>query len=599
MKEKRRHVTLYMFIGIGLLLILFTVGTMWIGSAARRDTDSAVRSVSLLYLDELAGRREQVVTKNLQDKINIIYTALEMMTKEDLSDEANLREYQANMKQLFTLEKFAFVDSDGLIYTSQGTQTNVGDYHFFHQTLDGPEISIKDMDTEHKTVIVAVPVDMTFQGKPLIVCFMEISMDEMLSGVSMASQENGATFCNIYTADGNPLSNTVLGGLAAESNLLVALKKAELSREYNLDTVTREFREGIRGQVSFTYEGIPETLAYVPVKDTDWRLTYLIRESVISDNISAISGGILRRNMIQLAATVLILLLLFTAVIRQSRKADRLEMEKKTADVENRVKQEELSRQLALHQELLQQRKRQEEQTRMITALSSDYWSVYYLDLDRDEGVCYQSHEDLENGVRVGDRFRFSSTFADYARSYVKPEFLQEFLNFIQPESVKAKLQSQRVISHRYLVRRHDRDSWEEVRFAGVRHPEDREDHKVHMVGACFADVDAETRKAMDRNLSLQEALAAAKSANEAKTSFLSNMSHEIRTPMNAIIGLDNIALSNPDLNPQTREYLEKIRTSAHHLLGIINDILDVSRIESGRMASSRRNSPSPEPWNR
>ena len=75
-----------------------------------------------------------------------------------------------------------------------------------------------------------------------------------------------------------------------------------------------------------------------------------------------------------------------------------------------------------------------------------------------------------------------------------------------------------------------------------------------------------------------------AEEASRAKTSFLSSMSHEIRTPMNAIIGLDAIALKNPDLSPQTREQLEKIGASANHLLGLINDILDMSRIESGRM---------------
>ena len=61
-------------------------------------------------------------------------------------------------------------------------------------------------------------------------------------------------------------------------------------------------------------------------------------------------------------------------------------------------------------------------------------------------------------------------------------------------------------------------------------------------------------------------------------------MSHEIRTPMNAIIGLNNIAMNDPTASPRIREYLGKIDTSAHHLLGIINDILDMSRIESGRM---------------
>ena len=83
---------------------------------------------------------------------------------------------------------------------------------------------------------------------------------------------------------------------------------------------------------------------------------------------------------------------------------------------------------------------------------------------------------------------------------------------------------------------------------------------------------------------SLNAALEEANQANKAKTAFLSNMSHEIRTPMNAIIGLNNIALADPTISAQTRDYLERIGISAHHLLGIINDILDMSRIESGRM---------------
>ena len=85
-------------------------------------------------------------------------------------------------------------------------------------------------------------------------------------------------------------------------------------------------------------------------------------------------------------------------------------------------------------------------------------------------------------------------------------------------------------------------------------------------------------------NGQMQAEMEAAKLESEAKTRFLSNMSHEIRTPMNAIIGLDNIALRDPDLKPKTREQLEKIGASAKHLLELINDILDMSRIESGRM---------------
>ena len=82
----------------------------------------------------------------------------------------------------------------------------------------------------------------------------------------------------------------------------------------------------------------------------------------------------------------------------------------------------------------------------------------------------------------------------------------------------------------------------------------------------------------------LKDALNVAEEANKAKTVFLSNMSHEIRTPMNAIIGLGNLASRNESIPDETRDYLAKIDDSARHLLGLINDILDLSRIESGRM---------------
>ena len=126
-----------------------------------------------------------------------------------------------------------------------------------------------------------------------------------------------------------------------------------------------------------------------------------------------------------------------------------------------------------------------------------------------------------------------------------------------------------------------------------------------YMVGTCLLhsfvveDEKEENRRELEKSLerekaqkqelsenrkALQEALEAAKHANRAKTAFLSNMSHEIRTPMNAIIGLNNIALNAPTASEEVKQYLEKSNASAQHLLGIINDILDMSRIESGRM---------------
>ena len=445
MKEIRRSRTaLAAAAGAVILAVVLIGGTVWMGRSAHRDTTEAAHSVSLLYLDELAGRREQVVEDNLKDNINVIRIAIGMIGEEDLSDLEHMRAYQRRVKQLFSLERFAFVDDGGLVYTAdEGVRDEMDRYAFNHLTLSGPEISVRNIDSPEKKVVIAVPIrdrDYSINGKHLSACFMEIDMDVMLQGVSMKSQDSETTFCNIYTADGVALSNTVLGGLAVEDNLLEALSYAEYEEGYSYENVVRDFSSGSRGVASFTYNGTQETLSYVPVSGTNWLLTYLVRETVISDRISSVTGGIITRSVIQSVLTALVLGGLFTFILLQNRRNARLALEKETAEAESRVKQQELEQRLALQEQLLE--KKQE----------------------------------------------------------------------------------------------------------------------------------------------LGEALEAAEQANKAKTIFLSNMSHEIRTPMNAIIGLNSISINEPGVPEKVRDNLKKIDASAHHLLGIINDILDISRIESGRM---------------
>ena len=90
--------------------------------------------------------------------------------------------------------------------------------------------------------------------------------------------------------------------------------------------------------------------------------------------------------------------------------------------------------------------------------------------------------------------------------------------------------------------------------------------------------------KLKESHKELETALLRAESANSAKTTFLNNMSHDIRTPMNAIIGFTSLAASHVDNKAKVKEYLSKISTSSEHLLSLINDILDMSRIESGKV---------------
>ena len=539
----------------------------------------------MFYLDELAGRREQVVESNLQKYIKDMQIAVDQMKE---SDKKNMESYEndmLNIREFFGLKKIAFVDADGVIYTSQGTENDIDTYPFDYKTVDKPVIGIKDLDKENKTVVIATPVNgVTVDGKSFSVCFDEISMEKMLEGVSVRSDNNATTFCNIYTRDGVALTNVVLGGLSSDDNLLVALEDAVFDKGYSKEAMINDFKNGKEGVASFTYDDIQETMSYVPINGTDWMLTYLIRESLLNEQFSTITRGIVTRSILQTILTALVLLALFILMLQQMRRSAKLVLEKETAEAESRIKQEEMEQRLELQEQLLQQERKRKQQDSMITALASDYRSVYYVDLDTNEAICYRTDAKMKYAVEEGTHFNFHDKFTEYAEQYVDEQYRDAFLEFIKPENIRTALEEHEIITCRYLVRHEGQEIYEMLRMAGVRHAADRTDHMIHAVGVGFTNIDAEMRETLAKNQALSDALAAAEDANKAKTAFLSSMSHEIRTPMNAIIGLGNIALSNPEISPTTRDYLEKIDGSAQHMLNLINDILDMSRIETGKM---------------
>ena len=127
---------------------------------------------------------------------------------------------------------------------------------------------------------------------------------------------------------------------------------------------------------------------------------------------------------------------------------------------------------------------------------------------------------------------------------------------------------------------------------AAYLHQETRELRWFHII-AMGSEVEGRTKYILvmsDRtadkqiNQALSDAVAAAETANRAKSTFLSNMSHDIRTPMNAIIGFTTLAISNLDDQERVKDYLTKTLASSNHLLSLINDVLDMSRIESGKI---------------
>ena len=219
--------------------------------------------------------------------------------------------------------------------------------------------------------------------------------------------------------------------------------------------------------------------------------------------------------------------------------------------------------------------------THIAKTLARDYTDMYYVNLDTEEYVEYLRGR---TGGALSEMRRGWHFFSDCRQELgerVDPEDRDAFLRAMERRTLMKALSRKDTFMMTFRILGENGSTYVSMKASRMEDDE-------HFIIVGITDVDAEMRDAMAKSEALAEALNAAEEANKAKTSFLSSMSHEIRTPMNAIIGLDSLALRDETISEKTREYLNKIDASARHLLGLINDILDMSRIESGRVTLRR-----------
>ena len=210
----------------------------------------------------------------------------------------------------------------------------------------------------------------------------------------------------------------------------------------------------------------------------------------------------------------------------------------------------------------------------IITALSTAYESIMLVDLEKNtvETLKDVPGEEQYNGTRAVQR----EEQARRTQAMIAEPYRAEYLAFIDMTTVQTRLKSHKSLA---FTARTVNDLWATTLLIPQRTDEDG---NVTAVLVASRDATIEKQTEQKQEDALRSALAAAEHANKAKTVFLNSMSHDIRTPMNAILGFTALAtthLNNPEL---VKEYLQKISVSGQHLLSLINDVLDMSRIESG-----------------
>ena len=216
--------------------------------------------------------------------------------------------------------------------------------------------------------------------------------------------------------------------------------------------------------------------------------------------------------------------------------------------------------------------------THIAQTLARDYSDLYSVNADTEEYIEYSRDE---QGKGLSEKRRGWHFFSDCVSEMASGVYADDRESFRRAMTRKTLMKALGVKNTFIMTYR--QISGDSTIYVNLKASRMENDEQFIIIG--ITNVDAEMRDTMAKSEVLAEALNAAKEADKARSAFLSSMSHEIRTPMNAIIGLDTLALKKGNLDGETRGYLEKIGGSARHLLTIINDILDMSRIESGHVA--------------
>ena len=230
-----------------------------------------------------------------------------------------------------------------------------------------------------------------------------------------------------------------------------------------------------------------------------------------------------------------------------------------------------------------QERKNERRQMELVQALSIDFNLVCYFNLDTGTGNTLrvnECHNDMLKPIfaQVGD-FDLEEKMDRYIENCVYEEDRKLLRECCSREWLGKELVEKNIC---YINYRTNCDG--ELRYFQMKAVRTGNWEKRRGAVLGFRSVDDETRNEMEKKSILEGALMQANRASKAKSIFLSNMSHDIRTPMNAIVGFTTLAINHIESRDQVEEYLKKIMSSGNHLLSLINDVLDMSRIESGKM---------------
>ena len=492
-----------------------------------------IRSESIAHLTEIFHQADSSLANFVQKNWGGLRLWADYLR--DVSDEEDIDAFLSHAKDRSGFTDFYFVSREG------GYLTADGETGYLDLKNDLPELILGGRDLIVNSVVPGRPQIMvlaspaapgSYKGFAYEVIAISFDNADIVKALEISAFDGSAESYIIH-ADGR----VVMDNAPSQEkiyNFLAALKKDSDLSDGEIAGLQEDFRQGRSGAAVLGFEGTSWYLIYEAAGVDDWVMIGMVPTAVVNASMEHLQSSTL---VLVTGITVSLAVLMLVLAIRRYRKTLR------TKD-----------REILYRDELFSKVSTNVDDVFLMLdarALRVDYVSP---NIEKLMGIPeYQVWDDvyaLEVLIRKGDSFRILDQLPD-----------------IQP--------GQQVEWDREYIHQAS---------GGLRW--------FHVIAFC-SDIQGEKKyilvmsdRTKDRkiNQALEDAVNAAQSANRAKSTFLSNMSHDIRTPMNAIIGFATLASANIGNDDKVRDYLAKILSSGNHLLSLINDVLDMSRIESGKI---------------
>ena len=491
---------------------------------------------STAHLTEIYHQANQT----LYNKVSLNWGVMRMWTPylEHAQSDADVRSFLAQAKEEYQFTDFFFVSRDGSYITLDGEQGYLDLGRMLSQLVleQRPIVANSVVPDKPEIMVFAVPTEKgSYQGFAYEAIAVTYNNKDLVDSLKISAFEgHGSTFAVL--PDGRVVLDSSSEDMRGVHNILAMLKNSAGFTAEHITALQKAFAAGKTGNLEFSIHGIGYYMVYSSASFQNWTILGIVPKSVVNANMNRLqytTMAVMSSIVGMLAVTALLLVV----------QSNRQKLRKK-------------DQQLLAREELF-------------SSLSRNVDDVFLM-IDTGTGKV----EYISPNVRriLG----------------ISPEAVQEDFHVLcsaEGDNCTSRLDGL------MQMEQGTQQEWDRE----FIHQETGEPHYIHVTGfinevqgakKCIVDLSDRTGE-HQTTLAVEAALEIAEKASQAKTDFLSNMSHDIRTPMNAIVGLTTLMENELDQPEKLAEHLHKLESSGQLLLGIINNILDMSRIESGKTTLS------------